>query len=287
MGRPTTAAVSADAQHRLAREGPQQKPRAGNGQTAARATLASASSTHIALTDAFDLTVRGDSVTVPHAVERVLAYLALSHGPVGRARLAGCLWIDASDRLAASSLRTALWRLQRDAGPLVVVGDDPLTLARDIGVDLRQLMNLARGLIDHPTEVLLALVPTLIAHREVLPDWDDEWIVSDREHFRLLRLEALERAAEAFLSRHEPSKALDAVLAATFAEPLRESSWRLLIEIRLAQGNGAEALRIYQDYRDHLDLELGLHPSAAMDALVERYLGACIALSPHARRVPD
>jgi DNA-binding SARP family transcriptional activator len=227
----------------------------------------------LTLTDSFDLVVGGRHISVPHSAERVLAYLALSDRPVTRTKLAGSLWIDAPERLAANSLRTTLWRLQRDAGPVVVAREDRIALSENIDVDFTRLMRLTQDLIEEPDEASLASVSVLIARQEVLPDWDDEWIVTDRERFRLLRLEALERAAEALLARNRRSRALEAALAVVLAEPLRESSRRLIVEIRLAQGNVADALRVYRDYRQLLHQELGLRPSGAMEALVGPHVG--------------
>jgi DNA-binding SARP family transcriptional activator len=228
----------------------------------------------ISLTDSFDLVIAGRHVPVPHSAERLLAFLALSERPVSRGKLAGSLWIDAPERLAANSLRTTLWRLQREAGPLVLAREDRLSLAEGVDVDFTELMRLTRELIEDPDETALERVSVLIAHADVLPDWDDEWIVADRERFRLLRLEALERAAEALLGCGRRSRALEAALAVALAEPLRESSRRLIVEIRIAQGNVAEAVRVYRDYRLLLDQELGIRPSAAMEALI----------APHVKR---
>jgi DNA-binding SARP family transcriptional activator len=226
----------------------------------------------LGLTGEFQLVVAGRRLSVPHSVERVLAYLALSDRPVSRSKLAGMLWIDSSDRRAANSLRTALWRLHELAGHVIRPVEDRLALASDVRVDLAELAQLTRRLIDEPGGDALVDLPLLVDRAELLPDWDEDWIVADRERFRLLRLEALESAAEQLLERREFGRALAAALAAAESEPLRESARRIQIRVQLAKGNAAQALKIYEDYRLLLTDEVGLAPSEAMRALV-RSLG--------------
>ena len=55
--------------------------------------------------------------------------------------------------------------------------------------------------------------------------------------------------------------ALEAAIEATRLEQLRKSSHRVIIAIHLAEGNGAEALRHYELFRDLLGTELGIKPS--------------------------
>src|SRR2546428_362006 len=62
--------------------------------------------------------------------------------------------------------------------------------------------------------------------------------------------------------------AIAAGLAAVAAEPLRESSHRVLVEAHLSEGNQAEALRQYLHYRDLLRDNLGVEPSPRITSLV-------------------
>jgi DNA-binding SARP family transcriptional activator len=52
------------------------------------------------------------------------------------------------------------------------------------------------------------------------------------------------------------------------AEPLRESAYRILTEIHLAEGDAGAARHRYEEYRHLLDGELGLRPSARFELLV-------------------
>jgi DNA-binding SARP family transcriptional activator len=221
----------------------------------------------LSLTDEFALTSEGRVVGLPHSVERVVAYLGLRLQPVHRAKLAGVLWPDAPGGRAARSLRTALWRLGRGGVPIVDHHEGRVALSPCVQVDVVGLFDLCRRLIEAPDDPALEQSRVLVDHGELLPDWDDEWVVADRERFRILRLQALESAAAALIDRGELGRAVEAALAAALSDPLRESARRLLIRVHLAEGNVASALQAFEEYRALLDLEVGVEPSSAMQAL--------------------
>jgi DNA-binding SARP family transcriptional activator len=228
---------------------------------------------NLRLTSEFALTVSGSAHPVPRSTERVLAYLALAGRPVTRGRLAGTLWSDSAEPTAGKSLRTALWRLHR-AGVDIVDGADRLRLDPAVTVDVTDLADLARRLIrqpdlDVPGGSDLDGLDTLIDAVDVLPDWDDHWVVADRERFRLLRLEALESAGAALARRGRLGPALIVALATVQADPLRESARRLLIGLQVARGNVAEAIRCYQEYARMLRVEFRAVPSDEMRRLIQ------------------
>jgi DNA-binding SARP family transcriptional activator len=169
---------------------------------------------------------------------------------------------------AAKSLRSTLWRIRRAGADLVLARDDRLWLCPDVTVDVADLTVLAKRLIHQPDTEALTRLPLLVECAELLPDWDDGWVVADRERYRLLRLEALERAASALVERSHFGDALVAALAVAQADPLRESARRLVVQVRIAQGNAAEAIRSYREYQALLRREFDLEPSRLMDQLI-------------------
>ena len=215
----------------------------------------------------FQLLVDGMAVVLPHSVERIVAFLAISRVPVIRARLAASLWPDVADQRANGDLRSALWRLRRVTGVIREL-DSRLELAPGIDVDVSEMTELTHALIVEPVRPALDRVPDLVHGDEILPGWDEEWLIVERERYRLLRLRALERSAEALLADGEHAAALDAALACVATEPYRESAHRLVVRIHLAEGNTAQAVRSYRSFRSLLDEELGIAPSALMDDLV-------------------
>jgi DNA-binding SARP family transcriptional activator len=233
-----------------------------------RDSEASPETAGLTLMGEFAVVISGRQLRIPRSAERVLTYLALADRPVDRTRLAGVLWRDGSDQGAAKSLRTTLWRIRHAGANLVLARDNRLRLYPYVTVDVTDLTVLAKRLIHQPDLGTLAQLPLLVECVELLPDWEDEWVVADRERYRLLRLEALERGASALMERCHLGDALIAALAAAQAEPLRESARRLVVQVQVAQGNAAEAIRSYREYQSLLRQELGLEPSRLMDQLI-------------------
>jgi DNA-binding SARP family transcriptional activator len=228
----------------------------------------------LTLTGEFELVITGRMFRIPHTAERVLAYLALVDRPVSRTRMAGTLWQDATGYRAAKNLRTALWNLHRAGADLISASDDRLRLSPNVAVDVAELTDLARTLICEPDADALDKLPVLVQHTDLLPDWVEDWVIVDRERYRLLRLQALESAAQALLDQRRWGEALLAALAAAHFDPLRESARRLVIQVQLAQGNIAEALRDYHDFRCRLLDEFGVEPSSDMCRLLAAWVPA-------------
>lgn len=214
----------------------------------------------------FQLAHDGAEVAVTSAGQRLLALLALCRRPVRRGAVAGSLWQGSDEAHALASLRSALHRLPRPAGALVLARNDTLVLRGDVEVDLHARCALATRLHDGSGTVSEAVIPSLLT--DVLPDWYDDWVVLDRESYRQVRLHALEELCRSLRREGRYAAALRAGLAAVSAEPLRESAHRVLIETHLREGNVGEAVRQYRICHDHLARGLGLAPSRSLQELV-------------------
>jgi DNA-binding SARP family transcriptional activator len=215
----------------------------------------------------FQLLVDGKVILLPRSVERVLAFLGISAAPVSRAHIAGNLWPDVADHRANGDLRSALWRLRRIT-KVIHEENRRLVLAPDIDIDIIEMADLTRSLILEPEPPALDHVPDLVRAHAILPGWDEEWLIVERERYRMTRLRALERSAEALLAAGDHVAALEAALAAVHTEPYRETAHRLVIRIHIAEGNNAQAISAYQAYRSLVTDEFGIAPSSMMDDLV-------------------
>lgn len=222
----------------------------------------------LGLLGGFQLAVDGETIHLSRCESRVLASVALRERAQTRAALAGRLWPDTTNDRALGCLRTALWRLRRTGRRLLAVTTDDVALDPDVAVDVRELTELTHRMADIPNgeEGLLQL---LSEAGELLPDWDDEWLIADRERIHQMRLSALELLSEQLAAEGRYGLAVEAALMAVADDPLRESARRTLIHMHLVQGNIHDALDQYATYRDILRDDLGLEPSAQMEALVE------------------
>jgi DNA-binding SARP family transcriptional activator len=225
-------------------------------------------SARLALLDAFRLEHEGRELVLTGPAQRLLAYLALRRRPVLRDHAAEELWLDSSQQHALGSLRSALWKLRQPTCRLVRVSGPRLEVAPELAVDVHEALAWAHWMLD-AAEEKHALDPRGLAYPgDILPDWYDDWVILERERFRLLRLQALEELCDRLLVAGLLAGALEAALTAVHADPLRESAQRALIRVHLAQGNVAEALDQYRRFRTRLDRELGLMPSAHMRDLL-------------------
>jgi DNA-binding SARP family transcriptional activator len=165
-------------------------------------------------------------------------------------------------------LRTSLWRLRRTGQRLLDVTSSEVALDPEVAVDVRELTELTHRLPDVPPADDKAALELLTEAGELLPDWDEDWLVADRERIRQLRLYALEELGEQLASEGRFGSAVDALLMAIAEDPLRESARRTLIRIHVAEGNVHDAVTQYRAYRDVVRDDLGLEPSPQMAALL-------------------
>ncbi len=217
----------------------------------------------------FDVRVRGKSVNLQASAQRLACFLALQSRPVRRTYVAGALWPDTPEIRSGANLRTALWRLGRGGLHLVEATVSTLRLADEVTVDLRMCLARARHLVESPVDFTDSDVELMAGSGDLLPDCYEEWVVLERERFRLLRLHALEALCNELVSRGRYALAVEAGQAAVQAEPLRESARRALVSAHLADGNCGEAIRQYLDYRRVLWEELRLLPSPAWEGSIE------------------
>jgi DNA-binding SARP family transcriptional activator len=235
----------------------------------------SESKIHLQVLGDFRVLRAGEVVPVCQGGQRVLAFLGLHRRAMPRSRVAGTLWPERTGAQASANLRAALSRLPRPGGHrLTRSSTTELGLADDVEVDMwlchTRIGELRAAETAPPT---VADDPLLLFDDDVLPLWDDDWVLVERERHRQARLHALERLSAAHLADGRFDEALLAGLAAVAGESLRESAHRRVIEVHLAEQNPAEALRQYETYRRLLRAELGLRPSETIRRLVRALLG--------------
>ena len=220
----------------------------------------------ITLLGQFGLLRDGRPVDLPSTTGRLAAVVALS-GDHGRSRLAGMLWPDATEDRARASLRSALWQAGQIA-PGLLRANGSVQLDVEVEVDVRTLSDAAHRLMAgscaDPTDLALRRY----CERELLPDWDDEWLVTERDRLQQMQLHVLEAIACTCVERGLFGLAIDAALAALKVDPLRESAHRTVIRAHLAEGNNAAAVRAYRECVRILDDEFGIEPTDETTALV-------------------
>ena len=222
--------------------------------------------TLLCLLPAFELSHDGVSVTLPSRAQRLIALLAISDRPLSRAVVAARLWPDVVNARANASLRATLWSLPRDMPSLVVVEGNTLLLDPAVRLDLTAAYALANSIVEGSYAGENPCADSGL-HDDLLSSWNDEWLVTERERFRQLRLHALDELCVTHARAGRFARAIAAGLASVSSEPTRESAHRALITAHLLEGNRMEAIRQYHAYIAMARAEMGIGPSDHLQRL--------------------
>ncbi|MEV4437081.1 BTAD domain-containing putative transcriptional regulator [Streptomyces sp. NPDC049555] len=218
----------------------------------------------------FELSCAGSAVPLAKGAQRLLAFLALQSDGAHRCAIAEQLWPDCIPARAAANLRSALCQGRRVGSDTVIESaGQRLLLSSTLRVDLHHAWAEARQIIDGSMSlpgVWEGVVGDL--SRELLPGWTEDWLLLERDRWDQMRVYALESLAQQLQQQQHYLPALQAAMAAVAVDPFRETAYRIVIEVHLAEGNVASAIRRYRDYRAYLRRELNVTPSPRMTQLM-------------------
>jgi DNA-binding SARP family transcriptional activator len=208
----------------------------------------------------------------------LLKILALDTGNrVHRERVMDALWPDLEPAAAGANLRKALHQarsaldgVSSGAGRLIEFQSDLLALAPEgLIVDIasfRSALAKARRSGGH-ADYRLALA---MYAGDLLPeDPYEEWTLEARRELRIEYVEGLSEFCSVLEAAGDVEGAIDAGRALVAADPVREESHALLIQLYGLAGRRVDALRQYDALTETLDRELGVEPSARVQHLRE------------------
>jgi DNA-binding SARP family transcriptional activator len=213
----------------------------------------------------------------------LFAYLVLKrHRAASRDELIDAVWPESPPSAADAGLNALISKLRKILGPATLEGRASLRIQLD--KNARVDVEVAAEAV-HRAESKIALrdakrawgpslVALFIAEREFMPGEDTPWIDEQRHALAEVRLRALESHTAAALGTGgtELPAAVRAGRQLVRLAPLRESGYQLLMQALAAQGNVAEALRVYTNLGDILREELGVSPCATTQAVYEQLL---------------
>lgn len=223
--------------------------------------------------------------SLPSRQGRLLFAYMLVHRrrPASRPELVEALWPGGAPSAADRALSALLSKLRSGLGNDIVVGRDrpALVLPADAYVDLEAASDRlhaaesAVAMEDWQRAWAPARAALHTAARGFLTGEEAPWIDGVRHGLEDIRLRAHEAVAAAALGMGGPELAAAerSGRALTEAAPFRESGYAHLMRALAAQGNVAEALRVHDRLRCLLRDELGIAPSAAVQALHHDLLG--------------
>lgn len=250
------------------------------------ATLADNSSTRIQLCGQLAVELDGRELTrkLPGGQARVLfTYLTVNRAlPCPRDRLIEALWPYRQPAGADTALSALLSRLRSVLGSGVLDGrsEMKLCLPHDAWIDLEaaeEAIHRAEAAVaqqDWPRGWGPSLIAMFTARRGFLPNEDLPWAERFRQRLAEIHVASLEcyTAVALGVGGSELAPGERAARELIALAPYRERGHALLMQILVARGNGAEALRVYEQLRRRLRDELGASPAPELRELQEQLL---------------
>ena len=218
----------------------------------------------------------------------LFAYLALNRDrAVTRDELVDALWPYAAPAAAPSALTVLVSKMRSVLTGQMLSGRSELSLnlPADAWIDVEEALaavhqaQSAIALGDWRRAWGPALRAQFITRRRLLPEHDTPWLDHWRHRLDDVHDHALEAYSTSCLSigGTELPGAERAARRLVERSPLRETGYALLMQALAAQGNVAEAMRIYDRARTTLDQELGITPGRAIQQAHARLLGISAA----------
>lgn len=213
----------------------------------------------------------------PRQRRLLLVRLLIEDGrPVSQDTLLRDLWPTDRPTGAASSVRAHISRLRAVLDPVrqgrtTVLVSGPTGYALKAPAEARDT-TLFEESVSRAREALRGR-QHLVARQEIdaaLALWRGEALAEAGEHAFAIRertrldgalQDARELRAAILVQQGEVEGAIDVAEGLVLKDPLRETSWALLMRSLYAAGRPVEALRQYERFRDMLATELGLDPS--------------------------
>jgi DNA-binding SARP family transcriptional activator len=224
-------------------------------------------------------------VDVPADQQRVvLAVLLAEAGQVvSTDRLVDAVWAGRPPRRAVNTVQVYVMRLRRRIGDDVVAtrghGYELVAGAGDIDADVFERLVVAgrRELAEGRPESACPKLARAIAlwHGEAFADVPPVAALMPRvAHLEQVRLSAEEDHVAAMLALGRHEHVVDDLSRLANLCPLRERRWVLLMRALHRCGRRSEALGVFHRARKVLRDELGIEPSAELQALQRTILGA-------------
>ncbi|GAB1595834.1 AfsR/SARP family transcriptional regulator [Lysobacter claricitrinus] len=225
----------------------------------------------------------------------LLAYLALGHGrSFSRSELLASLWPDPGASASTGSFNTALWRLRRllETPPLahgnLITSDRRGAIAlcpqADVWLDVTEFDQLVEPRLARAPERLTdddidALERGVRLYKaDLLVELSDDWALRARERYRRNFLNALYRLMQIVSIRRQYVDAIAYAQRILDHDPLREDVHRDLMQLFVASGQRALALRQFEHCRDLLRRELAIQPMRETQALYRRIADSAVGL---------
>lgn len=207
-------------------------------------------------------------------LQTLLAYLVLfRYSAISRQQLAFLLWPDSSEAQARTNLRNLLHTLTRalpDAETFLSVNATTLQWRGDssYALDVQEFEQAA-----HAANSALSLEQAVALYRgELLPGVYDDWVLAERERLDREFTCALEKLIDQLQAEQSYRQAITHAQRLARHDPLREDTYRRLMELHALSGDRSGVVRVYNQCAAILKRELDVEPSRETQQAYQRAL---------------
>ena len=208
----------------------------------------------------------------------LLAYLAHTGQSYSREALGDLLWEARSTKQSLSNLRTALARLRKQVGDQLIVTRNGVSLPPAVHEQTdsvrMQAMLAGAGRERSQTGINILAQGLALYGGEFMAGFSlaqaprfNDWLAVEQEHLRHIAMNGYRQLAGWQEEQGTFSAGVNTAQRWVAWDPLDETAQQQLMRLLVYDGRGSEALRVYEQYRDLLQLELAVPPAPATTAL--------------------
>ena len=207
-------------------------------------------------------------------LQSLLAYIVLfRRNAISRQQLAFLLWPDSSEAQARTNLRNLLHTLNKalpDADTFLALNGSTLEWRLDAPytLDVQEFETALQNAAG-----VEALEHAIALYRgELLPGVYDDWLLAERERLEREFTSALEKLIDGLQAQQAYRQAITYAQQLARHDPLREDTYRRLMELHALNGDRSGVVRIYNQCEAILKRELDVEPSRETRQAYQRAL---------------
>ncbi len=221
----------------------------------------------------FELVIDNETISLGQPrIEEFVAFLAVHQGETySRSQIAYRFWPDSSEKQARTNTRQLLFKLKQAWNELervLSIDRSSVTWRTDVPVTvdvhfLDHLMERAEATVDPVAKSALFEQAACNYRGDFLPDCFSDWALAVREQLNTAYSALLLKWIETLLDVRDYEGALTQARNLIDHDPVQEAAYRRLMQVHMAFGDRAAALRVYHTCASMLQKELGVEPSPA------------------------
>jgi DNA-binding SARP family transcriptional activator len=238
--------------------------------------------TSICLFGAYPLRIDGHPrrLGISGTTEKLFQFLLVNAGKINRREyLAELFWCRSSAGRQRSALNSAIWRIKRqlrDVEGIDLCCDGPavyLQIDGSVNVDAFELVDVVHSI--SPDSMISEAVADRLyraldsCDASFMDGVTSSWVLTERERLFNIQIRGLTILMQWLGQRRRYEDALEIGRRLLATDPARESAQCEVMWLYVLNGQRAQALRQYQEFRDWLERELNIEPMPETRALYD------------------